>query len=62
MVVQFPLKGALFPITTLSVSKSLRKNSEPLRPGRFETVKLKGIFGALRDGSPDAWGRRIIER
>jgi serine/threonine-protein kinase HipA len=34
----------------------------PLKPGRFETVKLKGIFGALRDASPDAWGRRIIER
>lgn len=34
----------------------------PLRPGRFETVKLKGIFGVLRDASPDAWGRRIIER
>jgi serine/threonine-protein kinase HipA len=25
-------------------------------------VKLKGIFGSLRDASPDAWGRRIIER
>jgi serine/threonine-protein kinase HipA len=34
----------------------------PLRHGRFETVKLNGIFGALRDASPDAWGRRIIER
>ena len=34
----------------------------PLRPGRFETVKLKGIFGSLRDACPDAWGRRIIER
>ncbi|HUI59489.1 MAG TPA: type II toxin-antitoxin system HipA family toxin [Steroidobacteraceae bacterium] len=34
----------------------------PLRQGRFETVKLRGIFGALRDASPDAWGRRIIER
>ena len=34
----------------------------PLRPGRFETAKLKGIFGPLRDASPDAWGRRIIER
>jgi serine/threonine-protein kinase HipA len=34
----------------------------PLRPRRFETVKLKGIFGALRDASPDVWGRRIIER
>jgi serine/threonine-protein kinase HipA len=34
----------------------------PLRDGRFETVKLSGIFGSLRDASPDAWGRRIIER
>ena len=34
----------------------------PMRPGRFETVKLKGIFGALRDASPDAWGRRIIDK
>ena len=34
----------------------------PLRPGRSETVKLRGIFGCLRDASPDAWGRRIIER
>ncbi len=34
----------------------------PLSPRRFQTVKLKGIFGALRDASPDAWGRRIIER
>jgi len=34
----------------------------PLREGRFETVKLSGIFGALRDASPDSWGRRIIER
>jgi serine/threonine-protein kinase HipA len=34
----------------------------PLRDGRFETVKLNGIFGSLRDASPDAWGRRIIER
>ena len=34
----------------------------PLSPRRFQTVKLKGIFGALRDASPDAWGRRIIEK
>ena len=34
----------------------------PLRPGRFETVKLHGMFGSIRDASPDAWGRRIIER
>ncbi len=34
----------------------------PLTPGRKLTVKLKGIFGSLRDASPDAWGRRIIEK
>lgn len=34
----------------------------PLAPRRMRTVKLKGIFGTLRDASPDAWGRRIIEK
>lgn len=34
----------------------------PLTPRRVQTVKLKGIFGPLRDASPDAWGRRIIEK
>lgn len=34
----------------------------PLKLRPFTTVKLSGIFGALRDASPDAWGRRIIER
>ena len=34
----------------------------PLSPRRSRTVKLKGIFGTLRDASPDAWGRRIIEK
>ena len=28
----------------------------------YETRQLKGIFGALRDASPDHWGRRIIEK
>jgi serine/threonine-protein kinase HipA len=34
----------------------------PLSPRRSTTVKLRGIFGCLRDASPDAWGRRIIEK
>jgi len=29
------------------------------RPQRF--TKLKGIPGAVRDASPDAWGRRVIQ-
>jgi serine/threonine-protein kinase HipA len=40
----------------------LEKFELPLRPGIFETTRLGGIFGALRDASPGAWGRRIIER
>ena len=28
----------------------------------YETQSLKGLFGALRDASPDYWGRRVIER
>jgi len=28
----------------------------------FETLRLKGLFGALRDASPDYWGRRVIEK
>jgi serine/threonine-protein kinase HipA len=33
-----------------------------LGKGTFETVALKGMFGALRDAGPDYWGRRMIER
>ncbi len=28
----------------------------------YETRLLKGVFGALRDASPDYWGRRVIDR
>jgi len=34
----------------------------PVVPTVAETAKLGGIFGALRDASPDGWGRRVIER
>ena len=33
-----------------------------LGPRTYETRQLKGVFGALRDASPDYWGRRIIEK
>ena len=46
-----------------------RPNAVPLDPielklsdHTYTTVALKGIFGALRDAGPDAWGRRVIER
>ncbi|TWB93207.1 serine/threonine-protein kinase HipA [Bradyrhizobium macuxiense] len=28
----------------------------------YETTRLNGIFGALRDAGPDYWGRRVIEK
>jgi serine/threonine-protein kinase HipA len=28
----------------------------------YDTNILKGVFGALRDASPDYWGRRVIEK
>jgi serine/threonine-protein kinase HipA len=28
----------------------------------YETVRLNGVFGGLRDAGPDYWGRRIIEK
>jgi serine/threonine-protein kinase HipA len=28
----------------------------------FHATRLGGMFGALRDAAPDAWGRRLIER
>lgn len=33
----------------------------PLAREVFEFTQLKGIPGAVRDASPDAWGRRVIE-
>ena len=34
----------------------------PLTERQFETTRLRGLFGALRDSSPDFWGRRVLER
>lgn len=46
-----------------------RGNAVPIDPielklgtKTYETKLLKGIFGSLRDASPDHWGRRVIER
>ena len=30
--------------------------------GERRTARLGGVFGALRDSAPDAWGRRLVER
>lgn len=34
----------------------------PLSPQTFETARLAGVFGALRDSAPDAWGRLVIQK
>jgi len=46
-----------------------RENAVPIDPlglklstKTYETNLLKGIFGSLRDASPDSWGRRVIEK
>ena len=46
-----------------------RDNAVPIDPielklstKTYETNLLKGVFGALRDASPDSWGRRVIEK
>ena len=28
----------------------------------YETARLNGVFGALRDAGPDYWGRRVLEK
>jgi serine/threonine-protein kinase HipA len=33
-----------------------------LRRGQYETARMEGFFGAIRDSMPDHWGRRVIER
>jgi serine/threonine-protein kinase HipA len=33
----------------------------PLGPATREVIDDAGVFGALRDAAPDAWGRRVIE-
>jgi serine/threonine-protein kinase HipA len=33
-----------------------------LSSGTYETIRLNGVFGALRDAGPDHWARRIIEK
>ena len=33
-----------------------------LRRGVYETARMEGFFGAIRDSMPDYWGRRVIER
>jgi serine/threonine-protein kinase HipA len=32
-----------------------------LQETHFETTRMGGFFGAIRDAMPDAWGRRVIE-
>ncbi len=34
----------------------------PISTETFETAGLGGVFGALRDSAPDAWGRSVIEK
>ena len=59
------------PIGKFVYGRSYRENAKavpldpfdlPIVPRTFETARMRGIFGALRDASPDSWGRSVIER
>jgi serine/threonine-protein kinase HipA len=59
------------PLGRLAYGRSYleRKDAVPFDPSElklasrvYETTAMKGVFGALRDASPDYWGRRVIER
>ena len=59
------------PIGTLVYWKSYlqRNNAVELDPIElrlsdkpYQTARMNGFFGAVRDAMPDFWGRRIIER
>ncbi len=59
------------PVGRLVYGRSYRENAGavpldpfdlPIVPRTFATARMRGIFGALRDASPDSWGRSVIEK
>ena len=59
------------PVGRFVYGRSYRENASavpldpfdlPIVPRTYETAKMRGIFGALRDASPDSWGRGVIEK
>ena len=59
------------PVGRFVYGRSYRENARavpldpfelPIVPRTFETARMRGIFGALRDASPDSWGRSVIEK
>jgi serine/threonine-protein kinase HipA len=59
------------PVGRFVYGRSYRENAKavpldpfdlPIVPRTFETARMRGIFGALRDASPDSWGRGVIEK
>lgn len=59
------------PVGRIVYGRSYRENARavpldpfnlPIVPRTFQTARMRGIFGALRDASPDSWGRGVIEK
>ena len=54
--------------STASPTSAIRRRFEidpvelKLSARTYETARLNGVFGALRDAGPDYWGRRVIEK
>ena len=59
-----PVGRFIYGRSYLENSQAVEIDPVELRLSRrtFETVQLKGVFGALRDAGPDYWGRRVIDK
>ncbi|MDN5850885.1 MAG: type II toxin-antitoxin system HipA family toxin, partial [Nitrococcus sp.] len=59
-----PLGQFVYGRRYLARNDSVELDPVELRLARhtYETVRMKGFFGAIRDSMPDYWGRRVIER
>ena len=64
--VYLTLLGTTEPVTAGRLRLETGRRGDPvelrLSDERFETARMGGLFGALRDAGPDHWGRRVIEK
>ena len=60
----YPLGEFVYGKKYLARTDAIELDPVELKLGKanYETVRMKGFFGAIRDAMPDFWGRRVIER
>lgn len=59
----FPLGKLVYGKSYLSRADAVELDPIELKWGKvqYETMRMKGFFGAIRDAMPDYWGRRVIQ-